>query len=78
VGSVRLRIAEEYVFYPSTKNLLKEIGKGHLRSAVRHHSAKELFALLKGKFSGMHGDVARCKEKNELMAYTRRTLVSEH
>jgi hypothetical protein len=40
------------------KSLLKGIGKGRLRSAVRHRSAKRLFALLKEKFSGMHGDVA--------------------
>jgi hypothetical protein len=40
------------------KSLLKGIGKGHLRSAVRHRSAKRLFALLKEKFLGMHGDVA--------------------
>jgi hypothetical protein len=26
-------------------------------------SAEGLFALLKGEFSGMHGDVARCKER---------------
>jgi hypothetical protein len=44
------------------ENLLKGIGKGRLRSAVHHRSAKGLFALLKGKFSGMRGDVARCKE----------------
>jgi hypothetical protein len=36
----------------------KEIGKGRLRSAVHHRSAKRLFSLLKGKFSGMHGEVA--------------------
>jgi hypothetical protein len=41
----------------------KGIDKGHLRLAVRHHSAKGLFALLKQKFSGMHGDVVRCKER---------------
>jgi hypothetical protein len=32
------------------KNLLKGIGKGCLRSAMRHRSAKGLFALLKGSF----------------------------
>jgi hypothetical protein len=48
---------------PLGKMSSKGIGKGHLRSAVRHRSAKGLFALLKGKFSGMHGDVARCKER---------------
>jgi hypothetical protein len=42
----------------SWKNLLKGIGKGRLRSAVRHRSAEGLFALLKERFSGMHGDVA--------------------
>jgi hypothetical protein len=42
------------------KNLLKGIGKGRLRSAVRHRSAEGLFA---GEFSGMRGDVARCKER---------------
>jgi hypothetical protein len=42
------------------KNLLKGIGKGHLRSAVRHRSAEGLFA---GEFLGMRGDVARCKER---------------
>jgi hypothetical protein len=40
------------------KNVLKGIGKGRLRSAVRHRSTKGLFALLKEKFLGMHGDVA--------------------
>jgi hypothetical protein len=40
------------------KNLLKGIGKGRLRSAVRHRSAKGLFEILKEKFSGMHGDVS--------------------
>jgi hypothetical protein len=41
----------------------KEIGIGRLRSAVRHRLANGLFALLKEKFSGMRGDVARCKER---------------
>jgi hypothetical protein len=45
------------------KNLLKGIGKGRLRSVVRHRSVEGLFALLKGKFSRMRGDVARCKER---------------
>jgi hypothetical protein len=43
------------------RNLRQGIGKGRLRSAVRHRSARGLFALLKGKYSGMHGDVAQCK-----------------
>jgi hypothetical protein len=34
-----------------------------LRSAMRYRSAKGLFVLLKEKFSGMRGDVARCKER---------------
>jgi hypothetical protein len=29
-----------------------------LRSAVHHRSTEGLFALLKERFSGMHGDVA--------------------
>jgi hypothetical protein len=45
-------------YHSAGKSLLKGIGKGHLRSAVRHRSAKRLFALLKEKFLGMHGDVA--------------------
>jgi hypothetical protein len=45
------------------KSLLKGIGKGRLMSAVRHRSAKRLFAFLKEKFSGMRGDVAGCKER---------------
>jgi hypothetical protein len=45
------------------KSPQRGIGKGRLRSAVRHRSAKGLFALLKEKFSGMRGDVARCKER---------------
>jgi hypothetical protein len=45
------------------KNLLKGIGKGNFRSAVRHLLAEGLFALLKGEFSGMRGDMARCKER---------------
>jgi hypothetical protein len=32
------------------KNLLRGFGKGCLRSAMHHHSAKGLFALLKGSF----------------------------
>jgi hypothetical protein len=54
-------LGDEY--HSARKNLLKGISKGRLRSAVRHRSAKGLLALLKGKFSGMHGDVARCKER---------------
>jgi hypothetical protein len=54
-------LGDEY--HSARKNLLKGIRKGRLRSAVRHSSAKGLFALLKGKFSGMRGDVARCKER---------------
>jgi hypothetical protein len=50
-------------YHSAGKNLLKGIGKGCLRSAVRHRSAKGLFALLKERFSGMHGDVARCNER---------------
>jgi hypothetical protein len=49
-------LGDEY--HSARENLLRGIGKGRLRSAVRHRSAKGLFALLKGKFSGMHGDVA--------------------
>jgi hypothetical protein len=45
-------------YHSAWKNLLKRIGKGRLRSAVRHRSAEGLFALLKERFSGMHGDVA--------------------
>jgi hypothetical protein len=40
------------------KNLFKGIGKRRLRSAVRHRLAEGLFALLKERFSGMHGEVA--------------------
>jgi hypothetical protein len=54
-------LGDEY--HSARKNLLKGIGKGCLWSTVRHRSAKGLLALLKGKFSGMHGDVARCKER---------------
>jgi hypothetical protein len=54
-------LGDEY--HSAGKNLLKGIGKGRLRSAVCHRSAKGLFALLKGKFAGMHGDVARCRER---------------
>jgi hypothetical protein len=53
-------LGDEY--HSARKNLLKGIGKGRLRSAVRHRSAKGLFALLKGVF-GMRGDVARCEER---------------
>jgi hypothetical protein len=54
-------LGDEY--HLAGKNLLKGIGKGRLRSAVRHRSAKGLFVLLKEKFLGMHGGVARCKER---------------
>jgi hypothetical protein len=37
-------------YHSAGKNLLKGIGKGCLRSAMRHRSAKGLFALLKGSF----------------------------
>jgi hypothetical protein len=37
-------------YHSARKNLLKEFGKGCLRSAMHHHSAKGLFALLKGSF----------------------------
>jgi hypothetical protein len=37
-------------YHSARKNLLRGIGKGCLRSAVRHHSAKGLFALLRGSF----------------------------
>jgi hypothetical protein len=50
-------------YHSAGESLLKGIGKGGLRSAVCHRSAKRLFALLKEKFSGMHGDVACCKER---------------
>jgi hypothetical protein len=49
-------LGDEY--HSAGKKLLKGIGKGRLRSAVRHRSAEGLFALLKGEFSGMRGDVA--------------------
>jgi hypothetical protein len=50
-------------YHSAWKNLLKGIGKGRLRSAVRHRSTEGLFALLKERFSGMRGDVAWCKER---------------
>jgi hypothetical protein len=50
-------------YHSAGKNLLKGIGKARLRSVVRHRSAKGLFALLKERFSRMHGDVARSKER---------------
>jgi hypothetical protein len=37
-------------YHLARKNLLKGIGKGCLRSVMRHRSAKGLFALLKGSF----------------------------
>jgi hypothetical protein len=54
-------LGDEY--HSAGKKLLKGIGKGRLRSAVRHRSAEGLFALLKGEFSRMRGDMARCKER---------------
>jgi hypothetical protein len=45
-------------YHSSWKNLPKGISEERLRSAVRHRSAEGLFALLKERFSGMHGDVA--------------------
>jgi hypothetical protein len=54
-------LGDEY--HSARKILLKGIGRGRLRSAVRHSSAKGLFALLKGKFLGMRGDVSPCKER---------------
>jgi hypothetical protein len=41
-------LGDEY--HSARKNLLKGIGKGCLRSAMRHRSAKGLFALLKRVF----------------------------
>jgi hypothetical protein len=35
-------------YHSTRKNLLRGFGKGCLRSTMRHHSAKGLFALLKG------------------------------
>jgi hypothetical protein len=37
-------------YHSAKKNLLRGFGKGCLRSAMRHHSAKGLFVLLKGSF----------------------------
>jgi hypothetical protein len=37
-------------YHLARKNLLRGFGKGRLQSAMRHHSAKGLFALLKGSF----------------------------
>jgi hypothetical protein len=37
-------------YHSAGKDLLKGIGKGCLRSEMRHRSAKGLFALLKGSF----------------------------
>jgi hypothetical protein len=36
--------------HSARKNLIRRFGKGRLRSAMRCHSAKGLFALLKGSF----------------------------
>jgi hypothetical protein len=54
-------LGDEY--HSAGKISSREIGKERLRSAVRHRSARGLFALLKEKFSGMRGDVARCRER---------------
>jgi hypothetical protein len=37
-------------YHSARKDLFREFGKGCLRSAMRHHSAEGLFALLKGSF----------------------------
>jgi hypothetical protein len=37
-------------YHSARKDLLRGFGKRSLRSAVRHHSAKGLFALLKVSF----------------------------
>jgi hypothetical protein len=37
-------------YHSARKNVLEGFGKGCLWSAMRHHSAKGLFALLKGSF----------------------------
>jgi hypothetical protein len=37
-------------YHSARKNLFRRFGKGCLRSVMRHHSAKGLFALLKGSF----------------------------
>jgi hypothetical protein len=37
-------------FHSARKDLLRGFGKRYLRSAERHHSAKGLFAFLKGSF----------------------------
>jgi hypothetical protein len=37
-------------YHSARENLLKGFGKGRLRSAIRCHLAKGLFALLKGSF----------------------------
>jgi hypothetical protein len=37
-------------YHSARKYLLRGFGKGFLRSRVRHHSTKGLFALLKGSF----------------------------
>jgi hypothetical protein len=37
-------------YHSARKNLLREFGRECLRSAMRHHSTKGLFALLKGSF----------------------------
>jgi hypothetical protein len=37
-------------YHSAGKNLLRGIGKGCLRSAMRYRSAKGLFALSKGSF----------------------------
>jgi hypothetical protein len=37
-------------YHSARKDLLRGFGRRSMRSAVRHHSAKGLFALLKGSF----------------------------
>jgi hypothetical protein len=37
-------------YHSARKDLLRGFGKRGLRSAMRHHSAKGLFAFLKGSF----------------------------
>jgi hypothetical protein len=49
-------------YHSARKNLLRGLGKRRLRSAMRCRLAKGLFCAFEGKFSVMHGDVARYKE----------------
>jgi hypothetical protein len=50
-------------YHSARKNLLKGIGKGCSRSAMRHSFGKRTVCAFEGKFSGMRGDVARYKER---------------